>query len=632
VAVSLSGLAGYLGRTDDASRVLAHVAQRMCHQPYHIFDSRILAPNVGIGRLSIGVFNRAAQPAMNGAANVAVWLCGEFYHQAERRAEMIRQGELCADADDCELALRVYLRDGVIGLTQLDGAFLIAAWDARIGELVLVNDRFGLYPHYYAHHGQTLTFAPEIKGVLCAPTIPRTVNRVAIAEYVRFQQLLGNKTWFEDVQMLPPASVIHYVPADDTLKLTQYWDWDQIGSLPDISFDDAVVETSRLFQRAIDAMIAGTSRVGIYLSGGLDGRAILGFIGGRVPVTTINFGHADCRDVVYAAELARRAKSSHHWFPMNDGKWVRECVDAHFELTEGMHSWIHMHGIHTLADARTWMDVNLSGWDGGSVLGGLAVLGDFAADEFFKNPHPEMLLTQKMYEAFCYDITWRGVNESETACLFGGHGDASLRHLAFESFREEFARTRHYAPERRGAFFFIAQHNRRSTQNMIVMGRSALEQRCPYFDYDLISFLYALPKRVRSSDHLQHEVITRRMPHLATVPCDKDDYLPHTNPLVHRSHKFVQRSKYWINRHMHPIFTVRPRLYADYENYLRTDLREWAESILFDERTQARGVFDPTAVRTLWEHHLSGTELWTIGKVAPLITLEMVFRNLVDEG
>jgi asparagine synthase (glutamine-hydrolysing) len=42
-------------------------------------------------------------------------------------------------------------------------------------------------------------------------------------------------------------------------------------------------------------------------------------------------------------------------------------------------------------------------------------------------------------------------------------------------------------------------------------------------------------------------------------------------------------------------------------------------------------LFNPTAVRSLWERHLRGDELWTIGKIAPLMTIELVTRLLIDD-
>jgi len=78
------------------------------------------------------------------------------------------------------------------------------------------------------------------------------------------------------------------------------------------------------------------------------------------------------------------------------------------------------------------------------------------------------------------------------------------------------------------------------------------------------------------------------------------------------------------------LFSRRATLYADYENYLRNELRSWAEGILFDNRTLERGIFNPEFLRSIWDRHLSGRELHTIGKIAPIMTYEMMLRRFYD--
>jgi len=78
------------------------------------------------------------------------------------------------------------------------------------------------------------------------------------------------------------------------------------------------------------------------------------------------------------------------------------------------------------------------------------------------------------------------------------------------------------------------------------------------------------------------------------------------------------------------LYSQRATLYADYEEYLRRDLRAWAENILFDPRTEQRGIFNMAFVRSLIARHMSGREQWTIGKIAPLITFEMMMRKYFD--
>lgn len=623
----MSGIVGYAEhKVPDVAEIVGRMAGVMRHLPHQQIETASPGPGIAAGRLHIGIFNQHPQPVIGAEGQVWLWMCGELYHQQARRQALTTAGQLAADADDTVLALATYLQGGAPALADLEGAFVIAVWDARTGELVVVNDRYGLYPHYYAHTGGTFAFAPEIKGVLAAPRVSRRLDDVAIAQYVRFQQLLGDRTWFDDVKVLPAATILRYDPATDVVTRTRYWDWDQIGMRSNVGLREASEETIRLFQRAIDAMTAGSHRIGIYLSGGLDGRVILGFVRQEIPVQTITFGQAPCRDVVYARELARRARRPNHWFELADGRWVQEYAGLHLALTEGQHSWIHAHGISTFSRARELIDVNLSGWDGGTVFGGF--LDAYERDHLYRHAPDEAQLMQRFYDAFTRKFTWPGLTDDEASRLWDRDG---MRDLAYESLRAELAQTKHYAPDRRADYFFIQQVDRRQFQYQIVTPRAHIEVRCPFFDYAFIEHIYSLPEHIRATPHHRYEVITRRMPHLALVPHDENNRLPHSNRLIRGAHALTHKVKRRIHRHIAPIFPDRPRLYADYEHYLRTDLRAWAEAILFDPRTLARGLFRPATVRALWERHLAGTELWTIGKIAPLISLELVLRALHDE-
>ena len=64
---------------------------------------------------------------------------------------------------------------------------------------------------------------------------------------------------------------------------------------------------------------------------------------------------------------------------------------------------------------------------------------------------------------------------------------------------------------------------------------------------------------------------------------------------------------------------------------MRTDLKAWGEALLFDRRTLERGIFDADCLRWLWARHQSGTEPHTIGKIAPIMTHEMMLRRLYEK-
>jgi len=90
--------------------------------------------------------------------------------------------------------------------------------------------------------------------------------------------------------------------------------------------------------------------------------------------------------------------------------------------------------------------------------------------------------------------------------------------------------------------------------------------------------------------------------------------------------KLLKEVRQHATQFIAPASARRSSLYADYEGWLRTDLRSWAESILFDQRTLDRGIFSRAALTSLWSRHLGGNELWTVGKLASIITFEMTMR------
>jgi asparagine synthase (glutamine-hydrolysing) len=165
---------------------------------------------------------------------------------------------------------------------------------------------------------------------------------------------------------------------------------------------------------------------------------------------------------------------------------------------------------------------------------------------------------------------------------------------------------------------------------MIAFARSHIEARFPFWDYDLFDFLYSLPAEIRANKLLFRSVIQRETPRLAYIPYEHDESLPTTHSWMRDMHAAALKLKYRFNRHLWPLFPERYTLYADYENYLRGELREWAEDILFDERTMERGIFAPAFLRTLMDRHLSGIEEWTIGKIAPIVTYELMLREYYD--
>ncbi len=613
----MSGIFGFIGSQgrDDASALAQAMAKAMSHRPWFQVDHYVdPGGRYALGRIGIGIFNPEPQPVWNGRRTRMLTLAGELYSTPPVAEGM----------SHARRALDMYERHGIGFVSLLNGVFVLGILDLEQRMLIIANDRFGHYPLFYSTHGGSLRFAPEMKGVLCDGNLPRRLDYTALAQYMRFQHLLGERTFFEDVTLLPPASVLTFDLVERTCSVRPYWDFDEIPYRPQISLHEAAEEAGMLLRNAVHRLSEGSLRPGVYLSGGLDSRTLLGLIDRR-PISSVTYGTRRCRDVHYARAIAKAVGSDHHWFDLGDGAWVLDYVDLHLELTEGYHSWVHAHGLSTLAAARKLMEVNLSGWGGGSVMG-----HHQSVDSGRISAKPNLEFVPGLFHLFNQRFTWPSLTEAEELLLYPDDLRRKMRGRAFESFSAELAPYLSLRPDIRAGLFFLRNHDARLTQNTITFYRAFIDVRLPFKDYELFDFLYSLPDDLRFNNRLYRSMLQRELPRLARIPYDQDRMLPTANNLHRQAHGIWVRARRRIQRHLWHDFQRLHTLYADYEVYLRGPLRVWAESILYDRRTTDRGLFDPAFVRSLMARHFAAREQWTIGKIAPLITYEMMLRRFVD--
>lgn len=615
----MSGVFGIIAPNQslDLKRQLQAMGQVMTHHDWQVVET-YADTEVGIGRVGIGIFNKAMQPVWNQERTLAICMAGEFFD-----TEALKR-QLTGDRSDEALALHLYSQQGEQFIKSINGIFVMVIWDIPAKQVRLINSRFGLYPTYLSQVNKRLIFAPEVKAILVDPDVDRSLRDDSIAEYVRFQRLLGNKTFFSGVEVLPPAHIVTYDLREGRCTMKPYWELWSVPLLPaSITFDEAVEEGARLLRRAISKMSAGPERLGVYLSGGLDSRCLLGMIPRSAnQIHTFTFGQPDSRDVHYADRIARVAGTQHHHHVFHNGNWIKEYFDQHIDQTEGFQPWLHMHGISMLPEVRADVDVNISG------------LGDFIweAEDFFPQAivrAPDDIAYHKwLFEYYNQHYSWPGITEAEERYLYDETVYPRLKGLAFDSLVKE-SETFGGLPylQRLRAFNNINHFNRHLLYH-VVYGRSHVEYRLPYFDLDLQTFCYALPFEPGQDRDLQLAIIARELPDMARIPRASNEL-----PITYKNQRLAiprlkNKLKQMVNQHVKPIFETRSSLYADYETWLRTDLHDWAESILFDEQGHSRGLFREEAVRSLMNRHVAGTERWTIGKIAPLITFEAMLRQV----
>jgi asparagine synthase (glutamine-hydrolysing) len=596
---------------------------RLVHRPWYICDHWVDGDEaVGLGRVAGGVFNREPQPASSADGAVTAVCSGMVWYADDRD---MPAG--VADHAAAELVIHAYRQYGPRFAERLAGEFAIALWDRDAQALIVSSDRFGSYPTYYACVDGVLLVAPEMRALFTWPSLRKRLDTTAMAEYMRFQCVLGNRTFFEPIARVPPASVMRFDVRSETLAIERYWNLSAIPARRDVHFSEVVEEATRLLDAAVRRGLTQSRRPGLYLTGGLDSRLLLPLMQSACPdLATFTFGQPNACDVVYAKRIARATGARHYWLPFENGEWVKAHADFHLDLSEGFQSWIHIHGVSTLPAIRELTDVAMTGLGGGTVIGGW--LNKF--DPFAETDDPR-LLAAELFGFFNQVHTWPGLGEAEERALYEPRVWEQVRGRAFDSLVSEAERAMDCRPDLRAEYLYLRNHEFGFGNYRVVVGRSHVEMPSPYFDYALVAFIYSLPVRLRGYKALERAMLQRRAPRLGLVPYAGTGFLPTTQRFVHAAHMWMTKLRRKVNAHIAPLFPEPAFHYADYEHYARADLRAWCEDLLFGPRTRARGLFNRPFVESLWRRLQAGREPDMIGKLAPLMTYEHMLRRLVDE-
>ena len=233
---------------------------------------------LGHTRLSIVGLDHGHQPIESTDGDYALTVNGEFYDYKRIRTRLACEKRVCSGKSDSAIALPLYLRDGLSFVEHLRGEFAVVLYDAREQRLILVRDRFGIKPLYYAMTDDGVVWGSEVKSILRHPDIhPRLCPKAAVHQMM--QVMVPGSTAFEGVQGLQPGHMLIIEQRHGRLETrTRRW-WDL--EFPDAHDPnpDPREYVRGVQERLIDAVatrLEADVPVGCYLSGGIDSCSILG--------------------------------------------------------------------------------------------------------------------------------------------------------------------------------------------------------------------------------------------------------------------------------------------------------------------------------------------------------------------
>ena len=623
----MCGISGWYGPSD--RKLLREMTSLLDHRgpdgEGFFSDKKV---SLGHKRLSIIDLKTGQQPMYNDDRSVVVVFNGEIYNYKEIRKELEKKYKFKTKSDT-EVILRAYEEHGPECVQKFNGMFAFAIWDVRKDILFLARDRVGIKPLYYYHNEHRFMFASEIKAFLADKNIPRRINPQAVAEYLTFQNIMDEKTFFEGVKMLLPG---HYILVQKgEVSLQQYWDASYKKKNKE-NIADYYHDFKSIFSESVQRHMISDVPLGSYLSGGFDSGSVATMAAKlmarkskkkleKIETFTGKFKEGGVYDESDCSRaVAKRTGAIRHEATITPQDFLNHIEEIIYHLDEpkvGIPA-ISQYMVSKLVSEH--VKVVLTGHAGDELFAGYPVYkASYFKDLIRRNP----LGVWRFFTLFRWNEMPRAVY-----FLFFPFFDHEVKHGLFIMFnkkqRKQLLSKQFYdsLPGKNTVYVLNKYHRKDITSvtdkaqylylktylpSLLVvedkMGMAhSIEARTPFCDNELVDFANSVPMRFK--------LYNNELKHLVKQSMKSD--IP--SILYHQPKKgFPTPFSLWI----------------------RKDLKEYVYSVLLGERARSRGIFDQRYVKKLLDNHCNSSkdglrDLVNAARIWSLLNIELWCRVFID--
>ncbi|MBL8267299.1 asparagine synthase (glutamine-hydrolyzing) [Steroidobacter sp.] len=631
----MCGIAGFVkqGAQESNRATLRRMTDSLSHRgPDGSGEWLDAASGVALGHRRLAILDLSAlgsQPMRSRSGRYVTVYNGEIYNFGALRAVLEGLGHSFNGHSDTEVALAAFEQWGIeASLQQFVGMFAFAIWDVQQQELTLSRDRLGKKPLYYGFVGGGLVFGSELRALLQFPGWNPVISRSALTLYLRHNCVPSPWSIYEGVHKLPPAHSLRVglrQGKPEQLALTAYWSAAErqahaIDNPFQGSFTEAVEGTEQLLSDATRLRMISDVPLGAFLSGGIDSSLIVALMqaqsSARVRTFTIGFNETGYNEAAHAKAVAAHLGTDHTELYVSPEDALAVIPQLPFIYDEPFADSSQIPTYLVSAMARRHVTVALSG-DGG--------------DEGFCGYNRYVWWRQiwgrtSRVPNWLLQVTARGMQGLSAAqwdkllrvvypllppsLKIATPGDRLHKLAAVLAIRDPQALYRqlvsHYSsPEQLvpGATepATILNETFRIGNDEDFINRMMLLDTTTYLPDDI------LVKVDRASMAVSLET---RAPLLDHRVLEWAWSLPLSMKLQGHDGKRVLKSV--LYRHVPRELVDRPKtgFGLPLDSWLRTTLRDWAESMLSPARLRADGYFAAEPIQRLWREHLSGTRQW----------------------
>lgn len=406
--------------------------------------------------------------------------------------------------------VRNYQKHGVLQVGNVNGEFVISLYDKRAKSLIIVNDRWGMRELYYYIDKDICIFSSEIKAILKYTKYHVKIDEKGVADFLNFGYFLGNKTFFKEINLLPPGSILIVDGEKYTIHANRFT---LKPSLPANNFDEYVDKTYELLNKAVVNRVRGRKTIASYLTGGLDSRLVTGILSQNVSkVDTFTISqHEKGKEYLIALEVVKKLINCTNSMGKASPDHVGQYLPWAVHLTEGMMMLGAVSPFYAaMHDHLKAHDVLLGGFAGNMIMGGL-----FMSEEHLKNTY-----TMQERMDLMGNISDARLMKPFIPMLIHDNFKEKYSYLSGKNLEEQYD----YLADKTDEFVFqfdlfvlMGRYRRGFNANRGLLGHFTVEEYYPLIDIELFDFMYSLPPKIRFDYKLYKALYKKYFPELAEI-------------------------------------------------------------------------------------------------------------------
>lgn len=574
--------------SDASYQTLQKMQELITYYDFYTKDTLFKDKNFFATKVHTNIISQIPQPYFK--EGIYIWLDGEFYNQTT-----LMQGFNIQGSTDLEILGELYLKNknDFSFLEKIDGFYSAVIYDSVDSKVHIFTDRYGLRQLYWTNCDDCFLWSSEVKTFLEHPSFKASIDPLAVKQFFELGHLLENRTWFNNVELVPSGTVITWDMNVKRTSFYQYWWWDRIKPYEGVVNEKEVTEElGRLFINAVHKRCEVGNNIGIQLSGGLDSRAILAATSNdNSQIQALTFGKEKSDDVKFASQAARIKSVNHHILGINEENWLPPRFQGVW-WTDGMADLIHMHGIIAL-EKRKEIAINLNGYAGDIILGGSRIK-----------------YKEQLHKGMDINLLSKVMN-CETSLLEG-----------FENYKEL----------NKLDYYFLQNRVRRFTYGGTKLTLTGIEHRKPFFDNDLIEFNYSLPDSYRFNSYIYKKMLLNEFPDLFnTIPWSKTGVPIGHSAALETVYSSLRMGKHKIIRQLSRIGInyETPNDYTNYAKWMRIEpAKKIIKEILLNKNAIYRNYIDHDVASLLEEHFNGRNREYQISKY---LTFELWLQQVYEK-